>query len=133
MSPRSNDTPRDASLPPGYDRDDPYEDEQIEDYPGWWRESIELFRNHGMRPYRPPQLADGETLPSVRSALEREHGVRIRIRAVVPKEDDDWEVWVNDRCVATVGRHRRSDGYTEYDLTAAEFEELIRSALDEPS
>ena len=126
---RGDDPPRPESVPAGYDEDDPYADEDVSTYPEWWRRNIEQFREHGMRPYRPPRFTDGEYTPEVIEALEAELGVDVLIRAVDPRVGDDWSVFVDGREVATVGRHRSGDGYTVYELASDEFESAVRRAV----
>lgn len=130
MPPDNASPPRDASLPPGYDVDDPYEGKDIDTYPEWWRSNIEEFREHEMRPYRPPRFVDGDLVPECRTDLEDAFDISIRFRAVCPEEGDEWELRVDDSVVATVGRQRTGQGYTEYQLTGEEFERQIRSFLD---
>jgi hypothetical protein len=120
--------PRDANLPPGFDAEDPYADADLEDYPAWWRETIDLFREYELRPYRPPRFEDGELTPDVIASLEAELGVEIRLRARNPEVDDDWGVWVAGEHVADIGRRRDGDGYTVYELPADRFAELVRTA-----
>jgi len=119
--------PRDANLPPGFDEDDPYTDEDLDGYPDWWRENIELFREHGLRPYRPPRFEDGEFTTELIRDLEDEFDVEIRLRAREPM-DADWELWVDDEHVSDVARRRDGDGYTVYELSSDRFERLVREA-----
>jgi hypothetical protein len=123
--------PRNANLPPGFDEADPYEGKDLAEYPGWWRENIELFREHELRPYRPPRFEDGKFTPEVIADLEAKLDVEIRLRARDPKVNDDWGVWVDDERVADVGRRRDGDGYTVYELTTDRFERLVRDATGE--
>lgn len=123
-----NDPPRAENLPPGYDEEDPYEGEDLSTYPDWWRRNVEEFREHGLRPYRPPRFTDGVYLPELVFALESELDVTIQIRGVNPRAGDDWEIRVNGQPVGTVGRRREGEGYTLYEITSAEFEALIRKA-----
>lgn len=122
------DPPRAADLPPGYDEDDPYDGEDLSTYPDWWRRNVEEFRDHGMRPYRPPRFADDELTPPVIDALEAELDVAVQLRAVNPQVGADWELLVDGEPVAAVGRRREGEGYTRYDVASAEFERLVREA-----
>jgi hypothetical protein len=125
---RSGDPPRAAHLPPGYDEEDPYEDADLETYPDWWRENVELFREHGLRPYRPPRFADGTLTTPLVEALASDLGVEVELRTVNPQRTATTEVLVDGERIATVQRSRESDGHTEYDLAAGEFEAAVRSA-----
>jgi hypothetical protein len=123
--------PRPASLPAGYDEEDPYEEEDLSKYPEWWRRNIEEFERHGMRPYRPPRFEDGELVPPLVTDLEAKLGVDIRIRSVNPQEEGGWELRVSDNRVATLTRNRETGGYTRYRLSASEFESIVTDAVDE--
>lgn len=124
------DPPRPANLPPGYDEEDPYDGVDLSTFPAWWRRNVEAFRRHEMRPYRPPTFANGELSPPVIERLEAELGVAIRIRAVNPHEEGDWQVCVADEPIATIERTRTADGTARYELTAVEFETLVRDAVE---
>lgn len=121
----TRDPPRDASLPPGYDADDPYEDVDLAELAAWWRESVALFREHDMRPYRPPALSDGALVPSAVDALEAEFDARVRFRCV-----EEWGVYVDGERVASVGRRRDGDGRTVYALSEADLRELVAAHVE---
>lgn len=125
------DPPRPATFPPGFDEDDPYEGEDLEDYPGWWRRNVEEFRRHQMRPYRPPQFADGAVTTEVIEALERRHGVSIRLRSVNPHEGGHWEILVGNEPVASVERTRTQGGNSHYHITADAFRTIVEEAVEE--
>jgi hypothetical protein len=127
----SEDPPRPASLPPGYDEDSPYDGTELEALPAWWRENVDAFRRHGMRPYRPPRFADGAVTTEVIDRLEAEHGISVRIRALNPQAGGDWEIVVDGDPVGCIDRERTEGGYSEYGVTAAEFEALVVEASDE--
>ena len=123
--------PRAEHLPAGYDDEDPYaDDDDLEAYPGWWRAQIEEFREHGMRPYRPPRFSDGEIAPEVVMELADDLGVTIRLRELNPELGDDWGLWVDGDRVARLGRHRDGDGYSVYELSTREFRDLVHSAVE---
>ncbi|MFB6303723.1 MAG: hypothetical protein ABEH47_01045 [Haloferacaceae archaeon] len=124
---RDQDPPRDPGLPPGYDEEDPYEGEDLSTYPEWWRRNVEEFREHGMRPYRPPRLADGTLSPPLLEDLEAEYGVDVRFRAVDPQEGGDWELVVGDDPVLAVDKYRHGDGYSVYEASP----EAVRAAVSE--
>ena len=125
----SDDPPRPADLPPGFDEEDPYAGEDLSTYPEWWRRNVEEFEAHDLRPYRPPRFADDEITTERIEALEADLGVPIRFRAVNPRVGDDWELVVDDEAVAAVGRTREGEGFSRYAITAAEFERLVRGAV----
>jgi hypothetical protein len=126
---KSSDPPREATLPPGYDDEDPYEDIDLSTLPDWWRENVELFREHGLRPYRPPQFVDGSITKEVIDGLEDELDVTVRIRTVEPEFEGPWEIWVDDEPVATIDRSRVGEGRTVYALEATAFEDIVREAV----
>lgn len=125
----SEDPPRSADLPPGYDEQDPYEGEDLSTYPEWWRRNIEEFREHGMRPYRPPRFADGELTPPMIASLEEEFGVEIQFRSLNPQEGGGWDLVVDGETVGSVERHREGEGYSLYQMTSDEFDAAVRSAV----
>lgn len=120
-----DDPPRTASLPPGFDEEDPYEDEDLDSYPAWWRENVREFRDHGLRPYRPSRFADGVLVPELLEELERSHGVTVRLRAIDPHEGADWRVEVGGTPVATVPRYRHADGYSVFDVPSSTVEAAV--------
>lgn len=123
-----DDQPRPASLPAGYDDQDPYEGEDMSTYPDWWRANVEEFRAHGMRPYRPPRLADDELSPPLVEALSEEFGVDVRFRARNPQSDGAWVLVVDDEAVQSVDHRRHGDGYTVYGVTSEELRAAVREA-----
>lgn len=124
------DAPRSSEAPAGYDEDDPYAEADVSEYPDWWRRNIELFRQYGMRPYRPPRFSDGEHSPPIIEQLETDLGVDVMLRAVEPRVDDDWTVLVDGRAIATIGRHRSGDGYTVYEVASTSFETMVRVSVE---
>lgn len=124
----NNEPPRPANLPPGYDEEDPYAGEDLSEYPDWWRRNIEEFREHDMRPYRPPRFEDGEYTPELIMSLEGELDIEIQLRGVNPQSGNDWEIRVDGETVSTVGRRREGEGYTLYEMTSDAFESAIRAA-----
>lgn len=121
--------PRPAAHPPGYDEESPYEGVDLSTFPEWWARNVREFRRHEMRPYRPPRFADGTVTPPVIERLEEALDVPIRIRAVDPHEDGDWEVVVDGDVVGTVERTRTQGGNSRYGMTADAFETLVREAV----
>lgn len=125
---------RAADLPAGYDDDDPYEGEDLETYPEWWRENIEEFQEHNMRPYRPPQFSDGTVVPALTHELEEQLSVEIKFQNRTPEreaedgahEPHDWDVLLDGEQIGTVPRYRAPEGYSVYDVDADAFEALIR-------
>lgn len=126
-----NDAPRSESLPPGFDEEDPYAGEDLSTYPDWWRRNIREFREHEMRPYRPPRFADDQLVPPLMMELEEQLDVTIEFRDTNPAEDDRWQLRVDGECVSTIGHHREGKGYTLYEIDSSEFETLIRETVEE--
>lgn len=122
--------PRSANLPPGYDEEDPYEDEDLSTYPRWWRKNINIFQFHGMRPYRPPRFSDNEYTPPLISDLEEELNLDIQLRTIDPDRKKDWEILVDGTRIAAVARTRTSEGYSQYEIESDTFETLIRSHVN---
>ena len=124
-----DDPPRDAANPPGYDEDDPYENEEISSYPAWWQRNVEEFRAHGMRPYRPPRFADGAIVTERIESLESELGIKIRFQAKNPQEGGRWQLVVDSDAITAVAHERSGEGYTIYDMEVDEFERVVREAV----
>ena len=118
------------ALPPGFDEDDPYAEEDLASLPAWWRANVEEFRRFDLRPYRPPRFADCTPVPPVVEALEAELGREIRLRDFSPTDDGAWDVFLGDARVGRVGRYRHSEGYTVYEIDSDAFERLVRDAAD---
>lgn len=125
----TDDPPRAATLPPGYDEEDPYDGVDLSTFPDWWRRNVEEFREHDMRPYRPPRFADGELTTERIESLEDEYGVELRFRSVNPQAGGRWELTMDGTAIATVDRRREGEGFTRYGLTADEFESIVRDAV----
>lgn len=119
------------SRAPGADPEDPYEDVDVEALPEWWQRAIEEFETHDLRPYRPPRFADGTLAHEVIADVESELGVDVHFGSVDTDYRERWAVRVDGDPVATVGRHRSSDGYTVYEVEPAEFESMIRNAVED--
>ncbi|MFC6873199.1 hypothetical protein [Halobellus marinus] len=126
-----SDPPRPANLPPGFDDESPYADVDLEEFPEWWRRNVEEFREHEMRPYRPPRLADGTVTTELIDRLESTYGVEVRIRAVDPHEGGAWKILVDDEAVRSIERTRTEAGNTRYEITAAAFETAVTDAVTE--
>lgn len=114
---------------PGQDPEDPYEDVDLDALPEWWREAVELHREYGLRPYRPPRFADGTLKHEVVPELEAELGVDIRLSGIDARYGDDWTLLVDGDPVAEIPRQRSPEGYTVYELDPGAFERLVRDAL----
>lgn len=117
----NEDTARRATLPPSYDENDLYEDDDLSAYPDWWKQNVLEYQEHDLRPYRPPRFSDGELTPEVIDRLESELDVQIQIQFVNPEGSNEWELSVDGEPVAEIERRRMSDGYTRYRLSSEEF------------
>jgi hypothetical protein len=125
-----DDPPRPASLPPGADDEDPYADADLSTLPAWWRANVAEFRAHGMRPYRPPRLADGTLSPPLLADLREEFDVDVRFRARNPQSGGSWALVVDGEAVHEVTHRRHGDGYTVYDLSPAAVRAAVRAAVE---
>ena len=121
--------PRDASLPPGYDEDDPYAGEDLSTYPDWWRRNAEEFEAFGMRPYRPSRLADGTLAAPFVGELETAYGVDVWFRCGDP-ETAEWELVVDGDRVRSVDHDRDGGGYTVYGIEPDALEAAVREAAE---
>lgn len=123
-------TKRNGDAPAGYDEEDPYKGVDLEQFDPWWRENIQLFQKHGMRPYRPPQFADGARTPEVIEALEDELDTSIQFRVIDPQDGNDWAIWIGYEQVETVERYRDDGGFSVYNIDSKAFEQLVREYLE---
>lgn len=123
----ASEPPREASLPPGHDEGDPYADEDLSTYPEWWRRNVEEFRDYGMRPYRPPRLADGTLVPPLVADLEAEFGVDVVFRSR-DRETGAWEIRVDGEPVRPVDHERDGGGYTVYGIDSDGLRAAVREA-----
>lgn len=119
-----------ADRPPGFEESDPYEGIDVSELPEWWQEAIEEFEEHGLRPYRPSRFTDGEYVPEVVSRLESEFDVPIYVMGINVSFGDDWSVVVDGTQVAAIGRRRDTVGYTVFEMDSAEFEAIVRDAME---
>jgi hypothetical protein len=110
---------------------DPYANEDLSTYPDWWRINVESFREHGLRPYRPPRFTNETLVPDRIDSLAEEYGVDIRFEVINPQDDGQWTLTVDGEAIERVDRVRRNDGDTVYDLTVDQFERLVRNAATE--
>lgn len=113
---------------PGADEDDPYADVDVAALPAWWRQAIEHFEAHDLRPYRPPRFEDGTPKHAVEATLKAELDISITFTCLNASVGDEWTVRIDGEPVGTIGRHRSPDGYTIFEMDAAAFEAWIRDA-----
>jgi hypothetical protein len=131
MTGEDGDPARRSDLPPGHDEADPYGDGDLSEYPDWWRESVETFREAGLRPYRPSRLADGVAAQELAAELEAEYGVTVRFRSVDPHEDPSWELVVDGESVAEFDHVRDPRGFTRYGIGADRVRERVAGAAED--
>lgn len=111
--------------------DTPYENTDVSALPEWWREAIEEFQNHGLRPFRPPQFSDGELKFRTVERLENELNVDIDFVGIRVSHGDDWAVRVDDNIVGTISRQRTSEAYSQFGMPSDEFDKWIRDYIAE--
>lgn len=114
---------------PGEDPGDPYAEIDLETLPAWWRNAVAEFEAYGLRPYRPPQFADGRPKHEVVAMVEANHDVDIAIRGVDVTAGDDWTIHVDGEAIGPIGRRRSPAGYTVFECTAERFAARIRAAV----
>lgn len=115
--------------PAGRPGETPYEDVDVSDLPDWWREAIEEFREHDLRPFQPPRFSDGALTVRTVDRLEDDLGVVIDFVGIRAEYGDDWAVRIDGDVVGTVGRRRTAEAYTEFDVERDEFEAWIREQV----
>lgn len=106
-------------------------DTPAEDKPAWWEENERLREEMELAAYEPPRFADGTHTHDVVDELESRHGCSIMFRSAVnPDYPEDWEVRVDGRSVARIGRHRDQNGNTVYERDPEAFVRTIEQAID---
>jgi hypothetical protein len=101
--------------------DDPYADRDVESLPAWWREAIEEFRAHDLRPYRPPRFDDDVLKHRVVERLEAALDVTIDVCYTEHEGEGRWEVRVDREPIGEIGHRRHKDGYSVFETEAGEF------------
>lgn len=111
--------------------EDPYEGVDVDEFPEWWRRTIALFEDYGLRPYRPPRFEDGVLKHEVVEPLETELDVDVRFACLNPQDGDRWDVYVDGDRIGEIGHRRSPEGYSVYEMDSDEFEALVRDAVRE--
>lgn len=102
-----------------------------EDKPAWWEANERLRAELELAAYEPPRFADGTYTHDVVDELESRHGCSIMFRSAVnPDYPEDWEVRVDGRSVARIGRHRDRNGNTVYECDPAAFVRTIEESIE---
>lgn len=104
-------------MPPGFDEENPYEGDNLSEYPDWWERNVREHRQFDLRPYRPARFSDGGVVPATLRALEDRYGIDIQLYAVDPEVGADWVLAVDGRPRTALPRERLGDGYTELGST----------------
>jgi hypothetical protein len=117
-------------LPAGYEEEDPYEDEDLSEYPDWWRKNVETFREFLLRPYRPSRFSDDVPVQAVIDELEAELDTTIRMRTIDPQDGGGWQIWVSGEPVQEIDKVREPAGFTRYFLESGEFRDLVLHAVE---
>lgn len=114
----------------GEDTGDPYEDVNLETLPDWWRNAIEEFEEHGLRPFRPPRFEDGALKHEVIESLETQYGVSIDFVGENVNYGDDWTVLADNTRLGTLPRRRDPAGYTVFEIDSDEFIEWFAARME---
>lgn len=99
--------------------------------PEWWRKNSKLRREMELPAYEPPKFNDGVYTHKAVSKLESKYDVIIRFGSIKPKYPDDWTVWVDGEPVMKIGRHRKKDANTVYEMSSTEFYTEMANRLSE--
>lgn len=126
----NDEAPRSMGLPPGFDEESPYEGEDLEEYPEWWRENIQEFREYNLRPYRPPRFEDGEFVPEVIAQIEDEYDVEVQIISTNPSREESWEIRVNENPLISTDKYRHKMGYSVFVVDSDEVRSAVRNEID---
>lgn len=104
---------------------EPYAGIDVSALPDWWRNAIEEFEAHDLRPYQPPRFSDGVLTFTVVDRLEAEFGVNIGFFGRNVTHGDGWEVRVDGEPIGPIDHRRTSDGYTVFEVEADIFANWI--------
>lgn len=106
-----------------------YPDLDLASLPGWWREAVVEFHEHGLPPYRPPRFRDGVLEREVVEPLEEEHGVDIDFIGFDTLHNEDWTVRIDGEPIAEIPHTRAADRAPLYGVTSEEFVALVEDHL----
>lgn len=98
--------------------------------PDWWRDAIEEFQTHELKPYHPPQFSDGVFRHEVVEDLETEFDIDIRFLSMNPQYGGDWSVQIDGEAIGTIPRYRHPDGYSVFEIESNEFAAWIRELVE---
>ena len=107
--------------------------DDVDALPGWWRELVDEFAEHDLRPYRPSRLADGEITYEVVESLEERLDVDIVIKSAAPRQPDSWRFVVDGTTAVTTTHERMPEGYSRYGVTSGELIEAVSEVALEGS
>lgn len=112
--------------------EDPYSETNVEELPDWWQRNVKLFRDHKLRPYRPPVFKDQEPLPPVVNRLEHELEIDITIVKPAGTEPEvQWQFLADGESVISTNRTRTESGRSVYGISADAFEAAVRRSLSD--
>lgn len=118
--------------PPGYDPEDPYQDRDLSNLPDWWQNAVVHFEKHDLRPYRPPRFEDGELKHEIINPIEDELDVAIGCIYFPRYNDENWIVLLDGKKICEIGHRREPAGYSVFELTSSEFEQVVYDEVERP-
>lgn len=98
--------------------------------PEWWERNATLKEEMGLPTYEPPRFKDGTHTHEIVAELEETHDCDVRFVGFDTEYPDDWTAVVNGEHVASVGRHRDSNGNTVFEIESSAFKEMVLDGLE---
>lgn len=102
-----------------------------DDRPTWWKRNAEIKDRLDLPEYDPPCFRDGTFVHEVVSSLEAEFDREIQFVLTDLSDRDTWTVRADMEQLFSVGRRRRDDGNTVFEIEADEFERAVREELSD--
>lgn len=117
-----------ADRSPGEDPEDPYADVDVAELPRWWRNAVDLFRESGLRPFRPARFSDGVLVHPLVRSVERTLEIPLRIYEASIDDTEDWRIEIDGRETVEVRYHRHTKGYGVFDVPSTALLQRVKQS-----
>ena len=106
-------------------------DHESDEKPEWWMENEQLRREMDLGEYEPPRFEDDTYTHEVASELEDRYDCDIMFQSNLnPEYPEAWDICVDLRVAARIGRHRDENGNTVYEMAGDRFREIVTEYLE---
>lgn len=99
------------------------------DEPPWIEKNNALRRKLGLPEYKPPRFIDGNPTHAIVKHIENKYGCSIYFVGVNTKYPQDWEIWVENKCIMELERRRDSNGNVIYNISQEEFRQCVEGNI----